>query len=164
MRALGAAVAVALAVGCSGGGDGGGGEAATTSTTVRRTPAVEVGLRVGQCGDVPGVPVGSALDPATLTDVDCALPHDVEVAAVFDFPAGPDIDFPGAAAVDGYAFEQCIERFEPYVGRAYEASTLDFVIVAPDEDGWDDGDRRLACVLYDIDFGQLTGWVSGSGR
>jgi hypothetical protein len=108
--------------------------------------------------------VGGALDPATIELVDCAGPHDVEIGAVFDYPAGADIDFPGTAAVDGYATDQCIERFEAYVGAAYEASTLDVLIVAPDDDGWDEGDRRIACVLYHVDFQDLTGSVAGTGQ
>ena len=81
------------------------------------------------------------------------------MAAVFDYPAGAGLDFPGADAVDGYATDQCLERFEAYVGSAVRASTLDVAFVAPGEDGWDEGDRRIACVLYHIDFAPLTGSV-----
>jgi hypothetical protein len=103
------------------------------------------------------------LDPASIEVVACTEPHDIEVSAVFDYPAGPELDFPGTVAVDGYATDQCIERFEEYVGAPYEASSLDVIIVAPDEDGWGDGDRRIACVLYHVDFQELTESVAASG-
>jgi hypothetical protein len=146
-------------------GDGGGDEqqADGPTTTIRRATAEEVPVTVGQCGNVPRLRVGGALDPATITEVACSEPHDVEIGAVFDYPAGPDLDFPGAVSVDGYATDQCIERFEAYVGAPYATSVLDVLIIAPDEDGWDAGDRRIACVLYHVDFQDLTGSVAGSG-
>jgi hypothetical protein len=155
---VGALVLVATA--CHGGGDDDPSGASTT--VVRRTTADDAPLSVGDCGDVPSVTVGGALDPASFTSVDCATPHDVEIGAVFDMPAG-NVSFPGRAAVDGYANEQCLSRFSAYVGADYEASSLDYYIVAPGSDGWHDGDRRMACVLYQTDFQPLTGSVEGSG-
>ena len=158
-----------LLAGCTGGGGGGddppGDAGATTATTapVDRQTAEEVPLEVGQCGDVPGLRVGGPLDPAAIATVPCEQPHDVEVAAVLEHPAGPTLDFPGQEAVDAYATDQCIVRFEDYVGTPYERSALDVAFVAPDEDGWNDGDRRIACVVYHVDFSDLTGSVEGTG-
>jgi hypothetical protein len=151
-----------IIVAACGGGDGGAAEGEATTTTVERTTAAEAPVAVGDCGNVPDLRVGGALDPATIEVVDCAEAHDIEVGAVFDYPAGAGIDFPGTAAVDGYATDECIERFEAYVGTTYETSVLDVLIVAPDGDGWDDGDRRIACVLYHVDFQDLTGSVAGT--
>ena len=145
-------------------GDDGGGTAASTTTTVVRSTAEDAPLEVGQCGDVPEIRVGGALDPAAIDALPCSQPHDVEVAAVFEHPAAPGADFPGADAVDGYATDQCLLRFEAYVGTPYEASSLDVAFVAPGEDGWDAGDRRIACVLYHVDFEPPTAPVRGSGR
>lgn len=164
-----------LATSCTGGDGGGagrGGGAVPGGTgneevepaEVERRTAEEVPLEVGQCADVPRVRVGAPIDPATMATVPCDQPHTVEVAAVFDHPAGAGVDFPGVAAVDGYATDQCLLRFEDYVGTPYEASVLDVAFVAPGEDGWDDGDRRIACVLYHLDFEPLTGSVRGTGR
>jgi hypothetical protein len=130
---------------------------------VVRTTAAEVPLRSGACGDVPRLQVGGALDPARFTETDCAVPHTVEIGPVFDYPAGGDVDFPGAGNVDGYATDECIARFADHVGADYLTSIVDFLIVAPDEAGWDDGDRRIACILYRTDFEPLTGPVAGSG-
>jgi hypothetical protein len=143
------------------GGDDSGGEA--TTTTVVRSTAEDAPLGVGQCGDVPTIRVGGPLDPARVAEVPCDQPHDVEVAAVLEHPADLDAAFPGQAAVDGYATDQCLRRFEDYVGTPYQASSLDVAIVAPGEGGWEDGDRRIACVLYHIDFAPLTGSARGAG-
>ena len=135
----------------------------TTTATIVRSTAEDAPLEVGQCGDVPAIDVGGPLDPAAIVDVACEQPHDVEVAAVFDHPAEARADFPGIDAVDGYATDQCLTRFEDYVGAPYESSSLDVAFVAPGEDGWDAGDRRIACVLYHVDFVPLTGSVRGTG-
>lgn len=153
-----------LLLGCGGGGGGdGAGDAADTTTTIVRTTAEEAPVAEGDCGVVPRLRVGGALDPATIDKVACTEPHDIEIGAVFDYPAGPDLEFPGSIGVDGYATDECLERFEPYVGTPYAESTLDVLIIAPDEDGWNDGDRRMACVLYHVDFQDLTQPVAGSG-
>lgn len=170
MRRAITVVIAALLAAC--GGDGGGddrsgdnsaAEADTTTATVQRSTAAEVPLVAGQCGTVPRLQVGAPLDPATITNVPCTEPHAIEVGAVFDYPAGSDLDFPGTASVDGYATDQCVQRFEGYVGAPYATSSLDVLIVAPDEEGWADGDRRIACVLYHFDFQPLTQTVAGSG-
>lgn len=155
---------VLLAVGCTGGDDAAGGNEATTTTEVRRSTADDVPLRVGQCGHVPRIRVGGPVDPAAIDIVPCDEPHDVEVVLVADHPAGPSIDFPGETAVDDYAVDRCTTEFEAYVGVPYEASVLDVAYVAPGEDGWDGGDRRIACVVYHLDLEPLTGSVRGSGR
>ena len=158
-----ALVVVAFLAAC-GGGDDAPDDGAGPTTTIERATADEAPVTVGECGDVPGLEVGGALDPASIQPVDCGVPHDIEIGAVFDYPAGADLDFPGTVSVDGYATDQCIERFEPYVGAPYASSELDVLIIAPDADGWAQGDRRIACVLYHVDFQELTGPVAGSGR
>ena len=149
---------------CSGDDAEAAGDAGTTTSTIVRSTAEDVPLEVGQCGDVPTIDVGGPLDPAAIVDVACDQPHDGEIAAVFAHPADASSDFPGVDAVAGYATGQCLTRFEDYVGAAYEASSLDVAFVAPGEDGWDAGDRRIACVLYHVDFEPLTTSVRGSGR
>jgi hypothetical protein len=162
MRGRTALVALALLVGCSGGEDPAE-PGVVTTTTIVRTTAAEVPLSAGACGDVPRLQVGGALDPAAFVETTCEQPHTVEIGPVFDYPAGGDVDFPGADNVDGYATDECISRFADYVGTDYLTSIVDFLIVAPDEDGWDDGDRRIACILYRTDFEQLTVALEGSG-
>jgi hypothetical protein len=158
-------VGVAGLAGCGDDGDGDDGDGSeATTTTVLRSTAEEAPVSPGDCGNVPRLQVGGALDPATIELVPCDEPHLMEIGAVFDYPLGPDADFPGVISVDGYATAQCLERFDAYVGAPYAESELDVLIIAPDEDGWDDGDRRIACVLYHTNFEELTGSVASTGR
>lgn len=166
------AVAAALTSGaCAGDGDDG--AATTTTDGVAVTPATapeqrateaEVPVPEGACYDLDGLGAGLAVDPAALRPVGCEGPHTVEVAAVLDHPLEPGSRFPGGEVVDGFATEACLERFEAYVGAPYETSRLDVAIVAPDEAGWNAGDRRIACLLYDVDFVPLPGPARGSAR
>lgn len=166
------AVAATLTTGACAGGGGDDG-ATTTTVDVAVTPATapeqrateaEVPVPEGGCYDLDGLGAGLAVDPAALRPVACEGPHTVEVAAVLDHPLEPGSRFPGGEAVDGFATEACLERFEAYVGAPYEASRLDVAIVAPDEAGWVAGDRRIACLLYDIDFVPLPGPARGTAR
>jgi hypothetical protein len=134
-----------------------------TTTTVGGTAAPRVALEAGQCGAVDRVPVGGVVDPASVKVVPCAQPHDLEVAAVLDHSAAPGAEFPGDDALAGYATEACLERFDAYVGAPYAASRLDVAFVAPGAEAWEDGDRGIACLLYDMDFAPLTGSVRGTG-
>jgi hypothetical protein len=158
------AAAALAGVGCSGGGASED-SASTTSTTgpAQRATAAEVPLAVGQCGDLDRIRAGVAVDPAALRLLPCDQPHLVEVGAVFDYPAGSAVGFPGSEAVDSYATDECVQRFAPYVGAPYGTSTFDVAIVAPDGGGWSDGDRRIACLLYQADFAPVTGSVAGTG-
>ncbi|MBA2495666.1 MAG: septum formation family protein [Acidimicrobiia bacterium] len=172
----GAATVLAVAAALAGGAcAGGGGDGAATTTTggvvvtpatepERRATEAEVPLSEGGCYDLDGLGAGLAVDPAALRPVACEGPHTVEVAAVLDHPLEPGSRFPGGEAVDGFATDACLERFDAYVGTAYEASRLDVAIVAPDEAGWAAGDRRVACLLYDVDFVPLPGPARGSAR
>lgn len=159
-----ALLAISVAAALTACGDDGDDEAEATTTTVVRTTEEEAPVSTGDCGNVPRLQVGGALDPATIELVPCHEPHLMEIGAVFEYPLPPDSDFPGTISVDGYATEQCLERFEAYVGAPYVESEIDVLIIAPDEDGWDDGDRRIACVLYHTNFEQITGSVAGSAR
>lgn len=167
-----AALALAAALGagaCSGGSGGATATTADVSVTPatepeRRATEAEVSVTEGACYDLDGLGAGLAVDPGALREVPCDGPHTVEVAAVLEHPLEAGSRFPGREAVDGFATEACLERFEAYVGTPYEASLLDVAIVAPDEAGWDAGDRRIACLLYDTDFVPLVGPARGSAR
>lgn len=155
----------ALAAGCSGGDapSSAAGDEPIDLPLLERATAAEVPLEVGQCGDVDSLAAGQPIDPATIRTAPCTQGHVLEVIAVLDFPAEPSVAFPGTDAVDGHAADVCIEAFPEYVGRPYLESNLDVVVVAPDAAGWARGDRRIACLAYDVDFELVTGTVRGSG-
>jgi hypothetical protein len=114
-------------------------------------------LQVGDCYNdqstyetevtrVPGVP--------------CYEPHDNEVYATFDLSMS---EYPGEDRVWELAEEGCLERFEPFVGKAYEDSTLDFMTLVPSEGSWKErDDREVICAVYHMELERLTGSVRNS--
>ena len=118
-------------------------------------------LQVGDCFDDEYV---NGEIPSEISDVplvDCSDLHDNEVYAVFEVN---DASYPGQSALDATADEGCFVRFEPYVGRDYYESSLDFIYMTPTSDSWDEGDREVVCVLYAMDLSKLTGSMRSSGE
>jgi hypothetical protein len=104
-----------------------------------------------------------ATESGVITVADCAAPHDAEVFSVSDLPYDSDAAFPGDAAVNREADEQCEGTFDAYVGTPYMESTLDFGYYYPDEVLWEKyGDRTVVCYLISMDFTPLEGAMRGS--
>lgn len=126
---------------------------ATTQEIVEESQADVFALRVGDClntveeEEVSEVPV-----------VPCGEPHDEEI--YFDFTLD-DGDFPGDDAVLESADSGCFAEFEPFVGMAYESSTLDFYAYRPTAESWAQGDRVVSCVIWDP-AGPVTGTLAGA--
>ena len=97
------------------------------------------------------------LDYATTS---CEVPHDNEVYYLFEFPDGP---YPGDEAIEAEVSNACISAFEPYVGRDYETSALDYVYTFPYEDVWSAGFRTGECLLFHVEATPLTGSAYQSG-
>ena len=69
--------------------------------------------------------------------------------------------FPGDAIAD-MAHEGCLARFESFVGRDFESSSLDVATLHPSRESWHgQGDREVVCAVYDIDANKLTGSMKG---
>ena len=101
-----------------------------------------VDLEVGDCLDK------SELEGQEVTAVetkDCGEPHDAEV---FGSVSHPDGDYPGRAAVEKQAQEECTAQFEDFVGVPYAESKIYFSTLSPTEEGWDSADDRTSlCIL-----------------
>lgn len=97
----------------------------------------------------------------SLNVVPCSNPHDNEVFALFDIDR-PDI--PEEEELNTIAWESCLDRFEPFVGRDYESSALDVSYMVPTRSSWTElGDREVVCALYNVDKTKLSGSMMGSG-
>ena len=105
-----------------------------------------VGAAEYEVSDVPGVP--------------CSDPHDNETYAVFDLAIE---SYPEGDAMGQLAFDSCSERFETFVGRDYESSTLDINIMYPSIEGWAQNDREVVCAVFDVDANKLIGSAAGRG-
>ncbi|HEX7443468.1 MAG TPA: septum formation family protein, partial [Acidimicrobiales bacterium] len=74
---------------------------------------------VGDCFDVR--PVDNAA-PITLR-LDCSLPHQSEVFAVFDYTDTKE--YPGGQILEAQAKARCPASWEAYVGKPYETSSYE---------------------------------------
>jgi len=116
--------------------------------------------------DVFQIMVGDCFDDVTseqissLPGVPCAEPHDNEAYASFD------VSLPSYPEGDGMyemAFESCLDRFETFVGRDYESSSLDIYTLYPTAEGWAQDDREVVCAIFDMEENKLVGSMRGSG-
>jgi hypothetical protein len=81
-----------------------------------------------------------------LPAVPCAEPHEGEVFAIFDLPAGP---YPGDAKVGDDAERGCSDRFEGYAPSAVNDTALELFLLHPTERSWAQGDHEVSCVATD---------------
>lgn len=127
---------------------------ATTQEIVEEGDADVFAIRVGDCMNEASGEVVSEVPV-----VPCDQPHDEEV--FFDFELSGE-EYPGDEAVQTQASDGCLAQFEPFVGLAYESSTLDFYPYTPTKESWDQlGDRIVSCVIWDP-AGQVTGTLAGA--
>jgi hypothetical protein len=160
-------VLAGMATACSG-------DAASESTTTTTEPAVETTTTtevplsagrevsfyvpaVGDCYDVRQVdqPV-----PIYLV-LDCALPHQNEVFATFDYTGSKD--YPGPGPMEDQAKRQCPPSWEAYVGAPYETSHYELAYQLPDQAGWGNGVRHVVgCLVVDPSGEPITGSTRGT--
>jgi len=115
-------------------------------------------MRVGDCFDDGSAFAEENPEVDSVPGVPCSKPHDNEVYAVFDVSAA---SFPGDAIAD-MAHDGCMQRFESFVGRDYDSSSLDIATLYPSSESWHaQNDREVVCAVYDIDASKLTGTVKG---
>lgn len=117
-------------------------------------------MRVGDCfDDSRSAGIGEASEISNLPGVPCADPHDNEVFAIFDVGIA---SFPQGDGMADLAFDSCRERFESFVGRDYESSSLDILTLYPTRDSWNrQNDREIVCAVYDISANKLRGSTEG---
>ena len=125
----------------SGNGDGTG--SAAGSDTVAVTT-----LKPGDC--INGIQSNGAIED--LPVIECGLPHEGEVYAIFDLPAGP---WPGDAAVQKQAETRCQAEFKSYAPNA--ADSVEVLFLHPLQQSWT-RDRGVTCVATD-ERGTSTGSV-----
>ena len=113
-------------------------------------------IRLGDCfNNTDSLGTDESGEVSSLPGVPCSEPHDNEVYAVFDVTFG---SFPGDEQMADAAFEQCLARFEDFVGTTYDVSTLDITALYPSGQSWKmQNDREVVCAIYDMNGGKLTG-------
>ena len=147
MWTIGIVLAIILAVTTSATRDTGG--SVTEGGSISATA-----LQVGDC--VNGLRNSTNL--SSLPGVPCAQPHEGEVFAVFDLPAG---DYPGSAAVDDQVSRECNDRLTAYSPSAGSDPDVGLFSVYPLEQNWNRGDRQVVCLATAASGSTATGSIKG---
>jgi len=124
------------------------------------TPALD--LVMGSCVVEAPFTEGQPVKVVTLPTVDCEEPHRAEVYDVVQLPEQQGAPFPGDELAP-QARQECLDRFEAFVGLPWTSSELEFVSLRPTEESWAEGDRAIACVLFRPDGKDLEGTALDSG-
>ena len=104
----------------------------------------------------------AAVEITGVAGTPCTDPHDNEVYAVFDLNLS---SFPGQEQVAYLALEACLERFQAFVGREYEASVLDISSIYPTSESFTErDDREVVCSVNHVSDRKLIGSMRGSGQ
>ena len=117
-------------------------------------------MRLGDCFDnTRSFGSDEAGQVSSLPGVPCSEPHDNEVFAIFDV----DYDsFPGDEPMAELAFDQCLARFENFVGLEYESSVLDITALYPSAASWAQEDREVICAVFDMNGEKRAGSAKDS--
>ena len=118
--------------------------------------------------DAFAVKVGDCFDDAadfgeevsSLAGVPCADPHDNETYAVINVSFD---SYPNEEVMSEHASDACLNRFEGFVGKDYESSTLEISTMYPTQQSWDQSDREVVCAIYDMNASKLVGSAKGRG-
>ena len=95
--------------------------------------------------------------------IDCTEAHALE--AYYVGPAYESYElYPGVEEIDDVAVTSCRQRFERFVDFDWESSELDFWWLTPTQDGWDQGDRELVCLVGESNKGSTVGTLENAGR
>ena len=145
-----------------GGAASGGSATETTPPPAETTPPPAdpdgSALVVGEC--IEDVQIQNLVDGLDYATTSCDGPHDNEVYYVAEYPEGP---YPGEEAIEADVSNVCLAAFEPYVGRDYESSALEYVYFWPYEDRWNAELRFGVCFLFHLEGTPLTGSAYQSG-
>lgn len=114
-------------------------------------------LEAGQCFDDPD----NFEEVSNVPIVECSEPHHNEVYDVFELPDGA---YPGIISVEMTAEDACLAGFEPFVGLDYASSQWDIGYLYPTPDTWENGDREVVCMVYDLSGQRTSGTAGGSAR
>ncbi len=117
-------------------------------------------------GDCFLAPADIAVEVTSLTRIDCASDHQLELFATPSYVApgtttAPD-SFPGDAALKSFADGTCAQAFAGYVGVDYRDSSYFFTYLNPSARSWEQDDDRTTLCFVTTTGGAITGSVQGS--
>ncbi len=114
-------------------------------------------VRVGDCFNDTD---SSSDEIHSVPGVPCSEPHDNEAYAVVNLTID---SYPEGDGMAELAYDSCMERFQAFVGKDYESSSLEIFTMYPSTESWKQDDREVVCALYDMNANKLVGSVKGRG-
>lgn len=103
-------------------------------------------MQVGDCLNEPG-----AEDQITdVTIVPCSEPHDYEYYFEGDVSDLGE-EWPGEDAIGEAGDEVCYGAFEDFIGTPYEESEIYYQFYWPSEQGWEQGDHVINCLVFEVE-------------
>lgn len=105
-------------------------------------------IQYGDCIQFP-----DAVEIVSVEAVPCATPHNAQAFDAFDVTSHDS--YPGEPVLQELAYVGCVERFESFVGVAFEESELFPSSFYPTAGSWSEGDREIQCFV-----GPETGKIS----
>ncbi len=114
-------------------------------------------LRVGDCFNT-----DASEDVDNVDAVPCAEPHAYELFHIFTMADSGG--YPTDTQFTSETATACRPAFAEYVGMSYDDSALYVTTLTPTEDGWNDGDHAVQCVLHERDKSKITGSQRGANR
>lgn len=134
---------------------------ASRSSSGEITKAGDLGateLRVGDCFDLKGPDAEELEDVAAKP---CTAEHEYELFFIGDMT---DSSFPTDQAFDAFLESNCVDAFQAYVGKTYQASELEVSSIVPTEAVWGAGDHSVQCAVYHPRIHRLAESLKGSAR
>ncbi|MBE1874764.1 septum formation family protein [Myceligenerans pegani] len=121
-----------------------------------------VDLESGDCLDTEEVDGVSVL--YWIPVVPCDEPHHGEVFGVtrLDDSVAAEGRAPTQSQLWEAADAYCYPEFDEFVGEAWAVSELTYWPVAPSQESWEEGDRKVACIIESEE--PVTGTLEGAGR
>ena len=92
--------------------------------------------------------------------VSCEIPHDNEVLATYELDL---LNIPEQNELLEKSNDGCLELFEGYVGVDYASSSIEIYTLRPTEESWEQGDRSVNCIGYDMNLQKLNKSIKASG-
>lgn len=156
-RATACLVAIVLVVAaCSGGGG------VKRGKDGRVTSAGDLSVFDVQAGDCVAPPTDVKAELEKVRVVPCKDQHTQEAFAVEKYDKADA--YPGDQALAAFADGICLERYQGYVGVAYQDSKLFYTYLLPSARSWNEGkDRKVVCIITTTGE-QLTASVKDSKK
>lgn len=114
-------------------------------------------LQVGDCFNT-----DTSQDIGDVDAVPCGEPHAYELFHISTMTDGGS--YPTGTEFDSQTDAACRPAFTEYVGTAYDDSALFVSTLTPSEDGWNNGDHTVQCILHEEDESKITGSQRGANR